>query len=250
MNLLSARTGKIINIAHRGGAVGGIPNTLESILRSLGLGVDAIEVDVQSTGDKKLVIFHDEYIVYRDKPTKVSNLLFDELRSLDLGGGAQVPLLEEVLQEFREYRSLLILDVKTDGVVPDIIEYVKKYGLNKKVIIASFDVRCLRQASKLSPDIATALVVGFSRVARNPVGLLWTVITLALPVRLALWIGASAIVCSNSRVTETLIKGAHERQIPVFVWTTSSLLDVSALRNIGVDGILNDYPEKVQRALL
>ncbi|RLI46366.1 glycerophosphodiester phosphodiesterase, partial [Candidatus Bathyarchaeota archaeon] len=75
-------------IGHRGAAGLEPENTLRSVRRAIELGVDRVETDVRVSRDGRLVIMHDETV---DRTTNghgyVSELTFDELRSLDAGMG-------------------------------------------------------------------------------------------------------------------------------------------------------------------
>lgn len=80
--------------AHRG-ASGDFPeNTKSAILEALKVGVDGIEVDIQSSFDDYMVI-HDSWL---DRTTsgkgRVSNFTAHELSKLDAGNGEKIPTLQ------------------------------------------------------------------------------------------------------------------------------------------------------------
>ncbi|MEZ5247956.1 MAG: glycerophosphodiester phosphodiesterase family protein [Ilumatobacteraceae bacterium] len=92
-------------VAHRGASSVRPENTMVSFRHAIELGADAIEFDVQSTGDGHLVVIHDMSL---DRTTDghgpVFASRFDEVRHLDAGSwfdaefaGMQVPTLAEVL---------------------------------------------------------------------------------------------------------------------------------------------------------
>ena len=45
-------------------------------------------------------------------------------------------------------------------------------------------------------------------------------------------------------MTKSLIDDAHEAKLKVHVWTVNDLEEVSRLRDLGVDGIFSDFPER------
>lgn len=91
--------------AHRADNRSAPENTIPSILSAVEKGAHQIEIDVQFSKDKKLVIMHDDTV---DRTTngsgKVADLTFDELRKLDAGSrvdpsfkGTKIPTLREAL---------------------------------------------------------------------------------------------------------------------------------------------------------
>lgn len=73
-------------IAHRGASYLAPENTLSAFRKAMEIGADGVEMDVQQTSDKKLVIHHD-YII--DLHTDISGKIYDmtegELKELDFG---------------------------------------------------------------------------------------------------------------------------------------------------------------------
>ena len=53
---------QFINYAHRGASAYAPENTMVAFKKALEMGADGIELDLQETKDKKIVIFHDEII--------------------------------------------------------------------------------------------------------------------------------------------------------------------------------------------
>jgi len=91
--------------AHRADHRSAPENTVPAILSAVRKGVHQIEIDVQLSKDKKLVIMHDGTV---DRTTngsgKVADMTFGELRKLDAGSrvdpsfkGTKIPTLREAL---------------------------------------------------------------------------------------------------------------------------------------------------------
>ena len=53
----------IFIFGHRGAPKILYENSIDSILKSIELGADGIEVDIQITKDNNIILFHDDYIV-------------------------------------------------------------------------------------------------------------------------------------------------------------------------------------------
>ena len=97
-------------IAHRG-AFGYAPeNTISAFKLAVKMGAKAIEIDVQMTKDREIVVYHD-YFLGRTINGKglIMNKTLSELKKLDAGlwfsdkyKGKKIPTLEEVLKAVPE----------------------------------------------------------------------------------------------------------------------------------------------------
>jgi glycerophosphoryl diester phosphodiesterase len=96
-------------VAHRGARLVEPENTLPAFKAALELGANAIEFDAQMSSDGQLVVFHDYSL---ERTSNGEGRLYEKpvsyLRTLDVGGwfsptryGERMPLLAEVLEEFR-----------------------------------------------------------------------------------------------------------------------------------------------------
>lgn len=80
------RNWDVLVVAHRG-IVSGFPeNTIAAYRAAIARGFSAIEVDLRATADGRIVVMHDDDV---DRTTNghgpVSELTFDDIRSLDAG---------------------------------------------------------------------------------------------------------------------------------------------------------------------
>jgi glycerophosphoryl diester phosphodiesterase len=132
---------KFIVIAHRGDHVEVPENTLAAYENAIKNGVDYVEIDLRTTKDSALVIIHDATV---DRMTngkgKISNLTYDEVRKLKVIDKRKdsmkiyaVPTFKEVLQTCRN-KINIYLDFK-DASVQQSFDLIKKYGMEKQVIV-------------------------------------------------------------------------------------------------------------------
>ena len=92
--------------AHRADHRNAPENTVPAILSAVRKGAHQIEIDVQFSKDKKLVIMHDGTVDRTTNGTgKVADMTFEELRKLDAGSGVdpafkgtKIPTLREALE--------------------------------------------------------------------------------------------------------------------------------------------------------
>jgi glycerophosphoryl diester phosphodiesterase len=158
-------------VGHRGVPLLHQENTLAGFRRAVALGVDAIELDVRLTRDRRAVVFHDA-IAYRMTGTRaaISDLTWDELRQLPIRDELRtrratlrypqverIPLLAEVLAEVG--RSIAInIELKPrwfgDDVAAVVADEILAAGGGSNVLVTSYDPRKLRDASRADPSLA------------------------------------------------------------------------------------------------
>lgn len=238
MELLKEKTGKVLSISHRGVINGSKENSLESIKLSISSGVDGVELDVQQTKDRKLVLFHNKQISFKGKMTCINSLTWEQLRSIDLAG-EKIPLLEDALQITKESDLLIVLDLKSIPFFEDLIKVVRDYQKPQNIILASFNLCYLNKIKVALPEIITVLTIGFSRSAETLSGLAFTVLGLLYPIKIARYIRASAILCSEKRLSNAIVSKAHHVEIPIFLWIKGDCANLRYYIDMNVDGILS-----------
>lgn len=130
-------------VAHRGIWSDAPENSLLSIKRAIEAGYDVVEIDVRRTADGEFVLLHDdtlERMAGVDKEPE--QLTLAELTSLALrnrdGGpdnpftGAKLPSLRDVFELTRD-RIFIHLDIKHRHVIPEVLAYARKMGVEKQV---------------------------------------------------------------------------------------------------------------------
>jgi len=217
----------VIIFGHRGAP--GYPrqgeNTIASFRKALRCGATGLEFDVRRCGDGSIVVIHDETI---DRTTsgrgRVANLSYEQLRRFDAGAGERIPLLTDVLDEFGA-QCLLNIELKDAGIADEVKKLVIQRNLEKQVIISSFD---WPQLGPALPEIPIALL------SSEPKNL----------VSAAHEFGAAAIHPRKDIVTARLLRAAREANLKIHVWTVNDPTEVSAFRDMGLDGLFSDFPEK------
>jgi glycerophosphoryl diester phosphodiesterase len=217
----------VIIFGHRGAP--GYPrraeNTIGSFKKALQHGATGLELDVRRAGDGRLVVIHDETVNRTTNGSGyVRELAYDQLRQFNAGCGEPIPLLIDVLDEFGA-RCLLNIELKDRGIARDVKRLVLERELEPHVIVSAFDWEELRP---LIPEIPIALLS--SR--------LWNL------VRRASELGASAIHPRRNIVTRRLLATAREANLRVHVWTVNDPAEMSRFRELGIDGIFTDFPER------
>jgi len=223
-------------IGHRGAAGHEPENTLRSIQKALELGAGAVEFDVHCL-EGRLVVFHDSTL---ERTTNGRGLLartpFAQLRELDAGQGERIPTLEEVCEVVNR-RAKLHIELKGPGTALPVAEtldrYVREQGWHyDDFLVSSFHHDELAQ------------LIGRS----IPLGILFS----NSPARfapLAEKLGAYSIHCKAAYATPALLDQAHRFGLKVFVYTVNDPVEIARLRDLGVDGVFTDFPERAISSL-
>ncbi|HMH70074.1 MAG TPA: glycerophosphodiester phosphodiesterase family protein [Candidatus Saccharimonadales bacterium] len=226
-------------IGHRGACGHEPENTLASFKKALELGVDMIELDVYSLKDGELVVIHDDKV---DRTTNgtgyVADFIFEELRSLDAGNGEKIPLLGEVLDLINGQVPVNI-ELKGVGTAGHVAKLINRYRTEKRwpndlFLVSSFNHVELAEFTRHMPAIKTgALIVG-------------------IPLTYAAFaqeLGSVSVNLDAEFITREFVEDAHERNLEVFVFTVNDERDVRRLRDLGVDGIFSNFPDRARAYL-
>ncbi len=220
-------TQKII-IAHRGASGHAPENTHLSFEKAWHFGADMIELDVHETTDGHLVCIHDPTVDRTTNGTgEVSSLTLSEIQRLDAGMGQQIPLLEDVLK-FSQGRIQVNIELKIAGVEERIANIVHNLGVTNDTIISSFLHLSLSVIKEISNRIRIAILVQ-NEIENLP--------------SYAHEIGAYAINPAKELTSTMLITNSHEFDIKVFPWTVNDEETMLRLLDVGVDGLITDYPD-------
>ena len=150
-------------IGHRGAPTLKRENTISSFQAALKNNVDGLELDVQLTKDKKLIVYHDFYIInYQNEKKLIANLDLQQVRAIYTD--YHIPTLDEVLNICSK-DIILNIEIKSTNllnvyIINETVNLLIKYQLNQNTIISSFNPFVLIQLKKVNTNIK--------------IGLLWT----------------------------------------------------------------------------
>ncbi len=219
----------MLNIAHRGYTRDWPDNTLEAIEAAIRLGGDAVEVDVQETGDGKFVLAHDPIIDGR----AIREIDLGEVMGLDVGGGCRAPMLEEALDLCRGEVGV-VLELKEIGLLRRLLEILRGSGEEGKIGICSFDPGLLMRVKESGDGVRMGLIV--DAPPENPEVVLAT-------------LGCEVIGVRALHITRRLIERVRLSGRMVFGWGVEDRVGVSELMGLGVDGVVSDFPDVVKGIL-
>lgn len=229
-----------LRIGHRGASGTAPENTLVSFQRAKELGAEGVEFDVHRTRDGHLVVIHDPDLARTtDGQGLIRSLTLEEIRAVDAGAwkdeafrGERVPTLAELVEA---YPDLLFLELKAGsthypGIEADVVRVLRETGALARTQVSSFDHKALLLLHQLEPTLATAMLHSCNLL--DPVGM-------------AQALGCTALHPSWHWVTPEYVAEAHAAGLQVNTWTVNEPWLIAHMRALGVDGIMSDYPERL-----
>lgn len=244
----------ILVTAHRGASGHAPENTLAAIKKALEIGVDRIEVDVQQTSDGIVVCLHDKKLERTTSGKgKVADMSLDELNSVKANKGFEsdfpaepIPTLEQVF-ELMDGETQFVIEIKAGnkvypGIEENVVKLIRKYKAEKWALVHSFNDKVLKYINENHPDIRLQkLFVSFSA------GLM---LDFKLhSARLSDYAYVEGFGISKGGANKKLIQKIHEQGKVVHVWTVNCTEDIQEMIELGVDGIISNYPDRVKSIL-
>lgn len=260
---------------HRG-ARGLFPeNTIKGFLEAVRLGVQALEIDVVISKDLQVVVSHEPWMneIFCTQPdgseiesnsTEKYNLYqmtFAEITTFDCGKKVNPefplqrsvpsckPLLSEVIcviEDFINANSLppiiYNIEVKSDpaeygifqpfpeSFVWVLFKVLTRFNITQRVIIQSFDVNVLQEVKARYPQTQLGLLIENSKEAQDNLDNLGFLPEFYNP--------------DFHLVNDKLVHELHSQSIQIIPWTVNEIKDMQRLIDMGVDGLITDYPDR------
>lgn len=237
-SLIFLTTSGFTVVGHRGDPTKYPEETIQSDDSAFNSGADYVELDLHLSSDGELVVSHDDDL-FRVTHTHaiVSQNTWQALSQLTYDNGEHVLSLAELFEHYRKRpETKFILETKIDHSLNPSYELedkiaatIKKYHMEKRVMIHSFSAASLFYFRKIMPDAYLILIVGslkrmnFSNLPQvNAVNV------------------SSDLILNHS----WLIHWLHQLNKQVFVWTE---MDESPelwhwLINKNIDGVVTNFP--------
>jgi glycerophosphoryl diester phosphodiesterase len=260
---------------HRG-ARGLMPeNTWPAMKKALDLGVTTLEMDVVFTKNNDAVLSHapwfgeeittkpdGKYMGPREERRfNIYWMTYEDVKTFDVGMKPHPrfpeqekmkvvkPLLKDIIDSVKQYmmtrkRPFPFFNIETktdpefDGVfhpkpedfVNLLMAIIREKGIEDITTIQSFDFRTLQYLHVQYPAMKTAMLIedydrrGIDEQLK------------------ALGFIPSVYSPAYTLVDEQLIKKCHRKKMRIIPWTVNTKEEIDRLKNMGVDGIITDYP--------
>lgn len=251
-------------------------NTVAAFLKAIDLGVTTLEMDAIITKDSQVVLSHEPFFNHEittkpdgsfvteqeEKSLNIYRMNYDEVTTFDVGLKphprfpkqqkikAVKPLLRDVVDSVAQYmmtrkRPPLLYNIETksdaagDGIyhpkpaefVELLMAVIKEKGIEDRTVIQSFDIRSLQYLHEHYPTMKTALLIeDFDKksfaLQLKDLGFIPTIYSPAYQL-----------------VTPLLVKQCHDTGVKIIPWTVNDKAEIIKLKNLGVDGVISDYPD-------
>jgi len=249
-------------------------NTIEGFLKAIDLGVSTIEMDVIISGDGKVVVSHESYfsnticsapvdqeIDLNEENEKSFNLYkmpYEEIAKWDVGAKgnpnfsqqekrpAFKPLLSDVIRAVEGYTAgkndiCYSIEIKyftelENSYHPPAEEFAKKvaeviiaHGIESRAVVQAFNTGVLNALRAHCPEIKCSFLF------HDPIELLDNRFK-------KLTVQPEVFGPHHELVDEGLIAKFHQIGVKVIPWTVNSIDRMIELIEMGIDGIITDFP--------
>lgn len=273
----SERTMHAIDIQGHRGCRGLMPeNSISGFLKALDIGVNTLEMDAVISKDSQVVISHEPFFSHditltpsgeeipedEERDYNLFQMKYEEIAEYDCGSKphprfpdqqkfkVQKPLLRDVIEAAESYAlenkmTLPLYNIETKSSLagdnlfhPEPREFVRLLvkeiqagGIYDRATLQSFDIRTLQVAREMYPDLQLALLIGNEDSPMDNLDRLGFVPEIYSPY--------------FSLVNEALMTLADEKGMQIIPWTLNETADIQRMIDLGVDGIISDYPDRV-----
>lgn len=233
--------------AHRGASGYAPENTLEAFKLAVSQEADGIELDVQLTKDKELVVIHDEKI---DRTSNgkgyVKDYTLEELKKFNFNYGneeykeVKIPTLKEVYELLKPTNLIINVELKTGIIFYEEIEekalkLAKEMGMEDRIIYSSFNHHTIKKIKELNNNVPTGLLycdgwIGILEYAKK--------------------LGVTALhPCGYNLQYENLIEESKKENMLLHVWTINEEKDMKFLYENKIDAIITNYPDVARKII-
>ena len=278
---IQSQTMKQIDFQGHRGSRGILPeNTVPAFLKALEFPIKTLEMDAAISKDGLVIISHDPWFnpeictapegsdIKDLRKTYIKDLTYEEIKQFDCGTKGnqgfkdqkpmQVhkPSLSDVVEAVNNYCKQNNLESPHYNIEikssPDwdeitypveefariLIEEINSLGITEKACIQSFDVRALKAAHQIDPEITLAYLIGSMGSPESQMNKLDFIPAIYSPY--------------FKLVNNNLVRFCAEKEMQLIPWTVNEVDEMVKLIKLGVDGIITDYPNKIEevKALL
>ena len=266
---------KLIDIQGHRGCRGLLPeNTIIAFEKALDMGVTTLEMDLVISKEKLVIVSHEPFFNHEISTTpdgeaisaedehnhNIYQLGYDEIKKYDVGlkphirfpdqanQKASKPLFMDVVRTAEvhskkigrplpyynveikrrpDYDNLYHPDAKEFATL--VVSTIQATGVKERIYIQSFDIESLKESEKIDPDIKSVLLIENEDAPLTNLNKL----------------GFTPEVYSPyyKLVNSELVQLCQAKGIKLIPWTVNQIEDMEQMLEIGVDGIITDYPD-------
>ncbi|MBR3683628.1 MAG: glycerophosphoryl diester phosphodiesterase membrane domain-containing protein [Lachnospiraceae bacterium] len=230
-------------MAHRGDSSLAPENTMAAFEAAMDDMADWIELDVQMTKDGVVVVTHDTNLKRVTGLNKnIWEVEYKDICGLDAGGWFSadyedecIPTLEEVLA-YTDGEIRLNIEMKPNGretgFEEEVIRLVREYDVEDSCMICCMQYKTLERIKKLAPEIETTyvLIMAYADFWKAD--------------------AADSFSISYGMLDKNVVANIKNIGKDVYVWTVNTKEQMLKAIDMGVDGLITDYPLLAEEMIL
>ena len=210
---------------------------------------------------------------------RISDLTVSELQMFDIGGvdkrslygslypeqaflsGIRIPKLSDLLDLIclpKGQDLFMLLEIKSEPSTPkskiieNIVLEIEKRSLSNRAVLHSFDWNLLEECGRLAPEMPRSYLSQLPESSNDPfdkpseeISPDFSSLNGSIPE--AIQAAGGHLWCPYFKdVTAELVGEAHRLGLPVCTWTVNEIEDFENMLDMGVDGIITDYPDRAK----
>lgn len=268
---------KHLDIQGHRGCRGLLPeNTIEAFIKAVDLGVTTLELDVVISKDSQVIVSHEPFFNHEisthpdgkditednQMSFNIFEMNYEEIKRYDVGikGHPKFPIQSKI----KTYKPTLLAVIDTvehyilsknlppvnynieikyskneenvyhptaEAFTKLVYDLIISKGIKDKCNVQCFDEKPLNILHRMDDKIATAFLVGDTGYVETKLAKLDFEPTIYSP--------------HYKLVNDELVKYCHKNGLKIIPWTVNEEQDITKIINMGVDGIITDYPDKV-----
>ena len=243
-------------------------NTIAAFTKALLMGVTTLEFDLVISKDEQVVVSHDPFFHHEitmlpdgshitsenERSYNLYALNYDEIKTFDVGltihprflTQIKVPAIKPLLKDVIAIAEKLNKKIKYNGEIKSTLEgdtifhppvhrfcdlvvtEIKKYIDPEKFTIQSFDIRALEYMHTVYPEFQLSYLTENGKSIRENLSVLSFTPHIYSP--------------DFQQLTTKDVDEAHKAGMRVIPWTINTKTDIQKAIEMGVDGIISDYP--------
>ncbi len=268
---------KHLDIQGHRGCRGLLPeNTIEAFIKAVDLGVTTLELDVVISKDSQVIVSHEPFFNHEisthpdgkditednQMSFNIFEMNYEEIKRYDVGikGHPKFPIQSKI----KTYKPTLLAVIDTvehyilsknlppvnynieikyskneenvyhptaEAFTKLVYDLIISKGIKDKCNVQCFDEKPLNILHRMDYKIDTAFLVGDTGYVETKLAKLDFEPTIYSP--------------HYKLVNDELVKYCHKNGLKIIPWTVNEEQDITKIINMGVDGIITDYPDKV-----
>ena len=236
----------MIIIGHRGARGEAPENTLGGFQYIHNLGIRAVEFDVRQLNDNQLIVMHDDNFLRTtgiDQPLYTLNsTALEAYNQADIWMDWEkqiTPTLKQSLKIIHDFEHIEV-EVKAVKSMADAerltIELQKQLqSFENTAVITSFDLKIHQTLQQQNSCFKRGLLI------EDSIG--------QKAIEQALTLECCQIGWMNQLATDEIILATQKAQLNISVWTVNDIERAKKLRDLGIQGLITDFPKMMQKEL-